>query len=61
VLAFVAINLAAAVRVAGPWAWPALHGQWLLLSGALWSLAFAAFLWVHGPMLWRPRADGRPG
>ncbi|HYG84924.1 MAG TPA: NnrS family protein [Azospirillum sp.] len=39
-------------------------GAWLPLvhaAGALWTLGFALFLWVYGPILTGPRADGRPG
>jgi uncharacterized protein involved in response to NO len=61
VAAFGLINLAALVRVLVPLLWPAGYQDWLLLSGGLWTLAFGAFLWVHGPMLISPRADGRPG
>jgi len=61
VAAFGLLNLAALVRVFAPLLWPAGYGDWLLLSGVLWTLAFGAFLWVHGPMLIGPRADGRPG
>ena len=61
VVAFGLLNLAALVRVFAPLLWPAGYGDWLLLSGLLWTLAFGVFLWVHGPMLARPRADGRPG
>ena len=59
--AFWLINLAAAVRVAGPLVWPAGYAHWMLLSGALWTLAFGLFVVVIGPMLTRPRVDGRPG
>lgn len=59
--AFAALNLAALARVVAPLLWPRAYADWLLLSGILWVLAFGAFLWVHGPMLVRPRADGRPG
>ncbi|MFW6258794.1 MAG: NnrS family protein [Halochromatium sp.] len=58
--AFVAINLAALIRVAFPLLWPAQYNNWMLLSGLLWSGAFAAFLVVIGPMLLAPRVDGRP-
>nr|WP_242477247.1 NnrS family protein [Halochromatium glycolicum] len=58
--AFVAINLAALVRVAFPLLWPAHYNSWMLLSGLLWSGAFAAFLVVIGPMLLAARVDGRP-
>lgn len=61
IAAFATMNLAALTRVVGPLLWPGAYSQWLLLSGALWTLAFAAFLWVHGPMLLSPRVDGRPG
>lgn len=57
--AFVAINLAALIRVACPLLWPAHYSTWMLLSGVLWSGAFAAFLLVIGPMLLAPRVDGR--
>lgn len=59
--AFLCLNLAAGVRVFGPLLWPAAYGYWLMVSGALWVLAFTLFLWVYVPMLIRPRTDGRPG
>nr|WP_160299760.1 NnrS family protein [Belnapia sp. F-4-1] len=44
---------------------PAMNVAWVLLpyaaAGALWVLAFGLFLLAHGPMLLRPRADGKPG
>lgn len=58
---YLALNLAVVLRVGGPLLWPAAHGDWVMASGALWVLAFGAFLWVHAPMLIGPRADGRPG
>lgn len=60
-LAFVLINAAALARVAPPLVLPAAYGATLMVSGALWILAFGLFLWVHAPMLVRPRVDGRPG
>ena len=60
VVAFVAINAAALIRVGFPLLWPGAYGTWMLLSGVLWSGAFAAFLVVIGPMLLAPRVDGRP-
>ena len=59
--AFVLINLSAAVRVFGPMLLPAQAPLLYLLGGALWMAAFATFVVVYGPMLWRPRADGKPG
>jgi uncharacterized protein involved in response to NO len=60
-LAFVLINAAALARVLPPLVAPGVYGTWLPISGALWMLAFAVFLWVYAPMLLRPRIDGRPG
>ncbi len=61
VLAFWLVNLAALVRVAGPLLWPVWSTAWWTLSGVLWVLAFGSFLTAVGPMLVRPRSDGRPG
>ena len=60
-VAFVLVNAAALARVMPPLIAPAAYGTWLVVSGALWMLAFGVFLWVYGPMLMRPRIDGRPG
>ena len=60
-LAFVLINVAALARVFGPMLWLRVYPGWVLISGALWVTAFALFLYVHAPMLLRPRVDGRPG
>jgi len=59
--AFVAINLAALLRVVPPLLMPAVMGPALLASGLLWIAAFALFVFVYVPMLLRPRADGKPG
>ncbi len=55
------IQLAAAARVLLPVAWPAAYLSATLLSGALWSLAFAIFTATYWPILTQPRADGRAG
>lgn len=46
-------NIAAATRVAAPFAIP-VHMELLNLSAACWSLAFGLFVLVYGPMLIRP-------
>jgi len=33
----------------------------ILFAAGLWTAAFVLFLWVYGPMLIKPRADGKPG
>jgi len=60
-LAFVLLNAAAFFRVFISLLYPAGYPTWILLSGALWILAFAVFLKVYVPILIAPRADGRPG
>jgi uncharacterized protein involved in response to NO len=60
VASYLLVGAAAIARLAAPLA-PA-HGMSLLMiSGGLWSLAFAAFVVRLGPALLQPRADGRPG
>jgi uncharacterized protein involved in response to NO len=59
--AYVLIQLAALVRVFGPMFLPALYLDAIIVSGALWSLAFLVFVVVYWPVLTRPRVDGRPG
>lgn len=60
VIAFVAVQLAALLRVL-----TALGTiQWrlgVMVSGTLWVLAFALYLWRYAGILGRPRADGKAG
>jgi uncharacterized protein involved in response to NO len=59
VLAYLSLAGAAVLRVLGP---VLTHYCWTLAAAAvLWALAFTLFLWRYGPILWRPRPDGRPG
>jgi len=60
-IAFILLNAAAFFRVFAALFFPAQHATWILLSGTLWTLAFAMFLWVYAPILIAPRVDGRPG
>ncbi|MGA7979043.1 MAG: NnrS family protein [Chromatiaceae bacterium] len=61
VLAFVLANTAALLRAIAPMLFPGAYLDWIFASGICWMLAFGLFLWIYGPMLVRPRADGRPG
>lgn len=55
------LTAAAVVRVFAP-ALPTLaYALVILFAAALWSAAFVLFLWVYGPILLKPRADGKPG
>lgn len=60
VLAFVLVNIAAAVRVVGPMM--TLHYTKAVISaaGALWITGFVLFMIVYTPILIHSRADGRP-
>ena len=59
--AFVAINLAALLRVALPLLFPGLYSLSMAASGLAWVAAFGLFVVVYAPMLLRPRVDGKPG
>jgi uncharacterized protein involved in response to NO len=58
---FVALNLAAALRVFGPLLLPERQALWVDASGTLWALVFLVFLYHYLPILTRPRPDGQPG
>jgi uncharacterized protein involved in response to NO len=60
-LAFVALNLAVALRVFGPAWWPQLSMLWFDMAGGLWILTFLLFVWRYAPMLLQSRVDGAPG
>ncbi|MBW8329352.1 MAG: NnrS family protein [Thiobacillus sp.] len=59
--AFVAINLAALLRVALPLLFPGVYMQSMMAAGLAWVIAFALFVVIYAPMLLRPRVDGKPG
>ncbi len=58
---FVFVTLAALVRVGGPLASPNLYAPALVVSGALWTAAFAIYALAYTPILLRPRVDGKAG
>ena len=60
-LAFCLIGLAALVRVLPGLVWLDAYRESLLFSGLLFSAAQLLYLAVYGPILSRPRIDGRPG
>jgi uncharacterized protein involved in response to NO len=60
-LAFALVNAGAAARVVGPWLAPAQAPLAWWVGGGLWAAAFAIFLVRYGPLLTRPRVDGRAG
>jgi uncharacterized protein involved in response to NO len=60
-IAYVTVLAAAVVRVFVPMLAPSAIVVAALVSGVLWSAAFAIYVWRYAPLLIRPRADGRPG
>ena len=61
VCAYVLLALAAVVRVFGPVFNVLPYAQIVGLAAALWTGAFALYLWVYSPILTRPRVDGKAG
>ena len=55
------ISAAALLRVFAPLAWPQGMASEMVISGLLWSAAFALYAWRYGPWLVRERSDGKPG
>jgi len=60
-LAFVAINLAALIRVMLPLLFPAAYAQGMAAAGLMWIAAFGLFAAIYTPILLRPRVDGKAG
>ena len=60
-VSFVAMNLAALIRVGVPLFFPDVHFQAMVLAGLLWIAAFGLFVLIYMPILLRPRIDGKPG
>lgn len=60
-VAYALLTLGALLRVFGG-AWtPEYYLLTLTASGLAWTLAFLIFVWIYGPILMSPRADGRQG
>ncbi len=57
---YVLVTAAAVLRV-GASVLPAFYQPLLMTSGIAWIAAFLGFAAVYGPMLLRPRPDGKPG
>ncbi|MFO7602259.1 MAG: NnrS family protein, partial [Gammaproteobacteria bacterium] len=60
-VSFVLLLAAGIARVLLPLLAPGQYLLWVGLSQTLWVLAFALFMVVFLPILWRPRVDGRFG
>jgi uncharacterized protein involved in response to NO len=60
-LAYLLLTGAALIRVFGLAAFHLNYVAVIVLAGLCWSTAFALFVGVYAPILWLPRADGKPG
>lgn len=60
-VAFILVQIAALLRVAGVAVWPDGYALLVQASGLLWTAAFVVFIVVYFPILTRPRLDGVPG
>jgi len=60
-IAYLLLTLAAAARVFGIALFPDHYLLTVSVSGLAWVLAFGIFVVVYAPILWSPRADGKPG
>ena len=58
---YLLVSLAAIIRVFGPVVCPQQYDVIVGLSGGVWIIAFATYLWIYTPVLTRPRRDGKPG
>jgi uncharacterized protein involved in response to NO len=60
-VAYLLLAAAAIVRVFGLIWWRHSYPAVIVVSGVLWTGAFAVFVAVYAPMLWSPRVDGKAG
>mgnify|MGYP001555147358 CR=1 FL=1 len=60
-LAFALLNIAAAVRIAGPLLTVRYTKAMIGAAGALWIVSFTLFLFIYAPILMQSRVDGRSG
>jgi uncharacterized protein involved in response to NO len=61
VVCYALVLSAAIARVFGPMVAAEHYVACVLISAALWSLAYALYAVCYAPLLTRPRRDGRPG
>lgn len=59
-LAFILINITTLIRVIFPIFFQTNYSVLIIISGFLWSIAFALFAIIYTPMFLRSRVDGRP-
>jgi uncharacterized protein involved in response to NO len=60
-VAYVLLTVGTVLRVFGIAVFPGHYLLTVSLSGFAWMLCFVIFVVVYAPILWNPRADGKPG
>jgi uncharacterized protein involved in response to NO len=60
-LAYLLLTGAAVIRVFGLAGFGLNYPSVIVLAALCWTVAFALFVAVYAPILWRPRIDGKPG
>jgi len=58
---FISLFAVYVARVLLPMIAPVHYTLWIGLAQAAWLIAFAMFVWIYVPILFKPRADGMPG
>jgi uncharacterized protein involved in response to NO len=61
VASYVLVSAATLIRLAGPLLMSELYLPALVVSGLLWTAAFALFSAIYWPVLTNPRVDAKPG
>lgn len=60
-IAYLILTVGTVVRVFGVVLMPAHYLLAVTLAGFAWEIAFGIFVAAYAPILWAPRADGKPG
>jgi uncharacterized protein involved in response to NO len=60
-LAYLLLTAAAVIRVFGLSGFGLNYPSVIVLAALCWTVAFALFVAIYAPILWRPRIDGKPG
>jgi len=58
---FIAVMLSLLLRVFAPMFAMQFYPHWIVASALCWIMAFAIFVWIYAPILYKPRVDGSPG
>jgi uncharacterized protein involved in response to NO len=61
ICAYALLTMSAVVRVFGFSLFGGSYPTIIAVAAVLWTAAFALFIAVYSPILWGPRADGKPG